>query len=228
MSILWIGSSKIIFLELYFSFHFFANMKTQSDFLFRLIKSLTPSEKRYFKVYAKQKKGKHSVQLFEAIDKQKVYNEKAIKQKFAEARFVKHFPMVKNRLKKILLESLTEMHYHNHPFGYSTLKEFSTIYILISKGFTQLAKKKLEQIKEKHSGLNYLLASGLEWGLIDYQNIGEIDRLYKGETKQFNLIKKFFHYRWGCNKAYAAYVKYGLDKNKLKSISVCTSLWVKK
>ena len=57
-------------------------MKTVSEELFQLIKSLSKQEKRYFKLYASRhvigEKNKY-VQLFDAIDKQAAYNEEKIK-----------------------------------------------------------------------------------------------------------------------------------------------------
>ena len=56
--------------------------KTPSNKLFRLIKSLSGSEKRYFKIFARNKNDKTNkyIQLFDAIDSQEVFDEEALKQ----------------------------------------------------------------------------------------------------------------------------------------------------
>lgn len=56
--------------------------KTPSNKLFNLIKSLTGSEKRYFKLFANNNTGKTSkyIQLFDAIDAQNSYDDEALKQ----------------------------------------------------------------------------------------------------------------------------------------------------
>ncbi len=55
--------------------------KPRSDKLFQLIKSMKPSEKRYFKLWAQGEKSKGHpkyVQLFDEIDRQETYDEKAL------------------------------------------------------------------------------------------------------------------------------------------------------
>lgn len=55
--------------------------KTPSHKLYNLIKSLSGPEKRYFKLYAKNTSGDRSskyLQLFDAIDRQKVYDDEAL------------------------------------------------------------------------------------------------------------------------------------------------------
>ena len=55
--------------------------KTPSNKLFRLIKSLSGSEKRYFKIFANTKGGKTNkyIQLFDAVDKQEIFDEENLK-----------------------------------------------------------------------------------------------------------------------------------------------------
>ena len=55
-----------------------------TDILFQLIKSLEKAEKRHFKLYIKRSSGKEElkiVRLFDTLDKQKEYNEKALLKK---------------------------------------------------------------------------------------------------------------------------------------------------
>lgn len=85
----------------------------KKDRLFNLIKALKQTEKRYFKVYASQhiQEGKNEyMKLFEALDKQEVYDELKIKKKFNSEPFVKRFPAVKNYLYHLLLRSLNAYH----------------------------------------------------------------------------------------------------------------------
>ena len=58
--------------------------------LFLLIKSLSRTEKRYFRMFANMNKGSANyLRLFDAIDKQEVYDEKTIKEEFQGETFVK-------------------------------------------------------------------------------------------------------------------------------------------
>ncbi len=84
-----------------------------SDDLFQLIKSMSRSEKGYFKKYA----SKHTigeknsyVKLFDAIDAQAAYDEDALKQKFRNDRFVSSLYSTKNYLFNLALKSLSAYH----------------------------------------------------------------------------------------------------------------------
>lgn len=84
-------------------------MKTPSDKLFLLISSLTRSEKRYFKRFSTihaMKEGNSYLALFDAIEKQKTYDEEAIKLKLSKTRFVKYLSVEKAYLYNLVLRSL--------------------------------------------------------------------------------------------------------------------------
>ena len=81
-------------------------MKTPSDELFLLIKALTPSEKRYFKVeVVAREKGANTAyfKLFDAIDRQEEYDEEELLRKHADEKFARHFAMAKKYLFENLL-----------------------------------------------------------------------------------------------------------------------------
>jgi len=87
--------------------------KTTSDLVFRFIKSLTSAEKRYFKLFA----GRHVIgnkneylKLFEAFDKQEVYNETLVKKSFRQLKARNSFAIAKNRLYESILKSLDAFH----------------------------------------------------------------------------------------------------------------------
>ena len=84
-----------------------------SDELHKLIKSLSQSEKRFFKIYASRHiigEGNNYVKLFDAIADQKNYNETAIKEKFAKESFMNRFAAVKNYLHQLILKSMRNFH----------------------------------------------------------------------------------------------------------------------
>jgi len=82
-------------------------MNTGSDDLFLLIKSLSKTEKRFFKLYSfSNKSEKNYLKLFDAIDAQKTYNEEAIKVKLKAEPFIKNLAVEKNHLYKQILKSL--------------------------------------------------------------------------------------------------------------------------
>ena len=77
-------------------------MKTQDTTLKLLIDRMSAAEKRAFKIYASAYDGnKKYLNLFEAIESQKVYNETELKEKFKG-----NFPVLKKYLFDTLIESL--------------------------------------------------------------------------------------------------------------------------
>ena len=73
--------------------------------LFRLIRSLSKSEKRFFKLMSSLQSGeKNYIKLFDAIEKQAEYDEEAIKVQFKTETFIKHLPSEKNHLYKLILQ----------------------------------------------------------------------------------------------------------------------------
>jgi hypothetical protein len=86
---------------------------TVSDQLHKLIHALTRNEKRYFKIYAKNgSEGDYDyIALFDAIEKQKKYDEDKLLQTLGKAKWSKNLSATKNRLYELLLRSLTEFHF---------------------------------------------------------------------------------------------------------------------
>ena len=104
-----------------------------SNELFDLVKSLTKSEKRFFKLSSSLQTGdKNYLKIFDAIDKQDEYDENALKNLFKKETFIKHFPSEKNHLYKLILKSLRAYHADNSVS--SQLKqEIKNIEILYNK-----------------------------------------------------------------------------------------------
>jgi hypothetical protein len=107
--------------------------------LFDLIHSLTMSEKRYFKIYSSKHiigSSNDYVSLFDAIDKQKIYDEDKLKTKS----FVKNLSAEKNYLYRLVLKALNSYHIelNSKTKIYSNLH---TIEILFHKGLYSQARK---------------------------------------------------------------------------------------
>lgn len=119
-----------------------------SNELFDLIKSLTKSEKRFFKLHSALQSGeKNYLRIFDAIDKQKVYNEEVIKKQFAQETFIRHFPSEKNHLYKLILKALRAYHAESSVGG--VLKQhINNIEILFGKALYSEATKVLQRAKK--------------------------------------------------------------------------------
>jgi len=121
-------------------------MKPSTE-LFDLIKSLSKSEKRFFKLHSALQAGpKNYLRIFDAVDKQKEYDEEAVKQLFAKETFIKHLPSEKNHLYKLILKSLRA--YHSESSVSGILKqEIKNIEILYQKALYDECNKLLHRAK---------------------------------------------------------------------------------
>jgi hypothetical protein len=132
-----------------------------SDHLFQLIKSLNRSEKRYFSLYASRHtigEKNNYVVLFEAIDKQKEYDEESILKQFKKEPFVNKFSISKARLYDVIMDSLTAFH-SSSSIDAELKRDLHCAEILYKKTlYEQCAKllssaKKIAMRYEKHSSL---------------------------------------------------------------------------
>lgn len=113
-----------------------------------LIRSLTASEKRYFKLsnalHNKEKQNSF-VQLFDAIDKQESYNENAIIQKFKNEGFAKQFAVQKNKLYNLILKSLKQFKTKHATAELKVQDTLTYARILIEKDLVDQAVRQIQK-----------------------------------------------------------------------------------
>ena len=117
--------------------------------LFQLIKSLTRGEKKSFQLFASRRidGGKNNyLKLFEAIDKQREYDEKKLKQKFKKDFSESHFAFEKNHLYKLICKSLNDYH-TNTVVDFQLHEMIESIHILRNKGLIDQSIKVLVRAK---------------------------------------------------------------------------------
>lgn len=166
-------------------------MKTPSNELFQLIRSLQPQEKAYFKQYMSSfdrgKKLTSCLFLFDRLNKMKVYEEKNIKSEMAKKFHTTNFPKLKNTLSSVLLTSLVE--YHSQSSITLQLNQMlSEVEILMSKNLLSKAAsiiKKAKMIASKTEELDHLqMLLGFE------QNIHSITNYPKSRIKKRDITKE--------------------------------------
>lgn len=82
-----------------------------SEDLFQLIKSLSKSEKRYFKLMASVQKGETNyMRLFDLLEEMPEYDEDAVRAHFAGERFINQLNVTKHYLYELILKSLRAYH----------------------------------------------------------------------------------------------------------------------
>ena len=167
--------------------------KSNSEDLFHLIKSLSKSEKRHFKIFSSNgiaKKENNYVKLFDAIERQAIYDEDQLIKK---EKYIKQLPLLKSRLYEIILQSLNVLH-ANSSVEAILMNYQHRIEILYEKGLHQQAHKLLNKAKqmaykyEKHSNLFEIFS--WERAMIHHLFAGKKTELQKGFDEIFEEKNK--------------------------------------
>ena len=120
---------------------------TPKDDLFELIKSLSPNEKRYFKLKSNSVDTNH-MKLFEEMDSQLFYDEASIKEKFKSEKFVKQLTYTKNYLYNEVINCLIE--YRRSSSSETGLVNLILkLRVLFKKGLFKQYFRQLESAKKK-------------------------------------------------------------------------------
>jgi len=197
-------------------------MKT-SDNLFKLIKSLSKSEKGYFKKYANfhvRNNENNYTKIFDAIESQKEYDEAKIVNKFKKERFTKQFAVAKNYLYDMILQSLEA--YHNSSTS-EIRSMLNRIELLIDKGLHSQAKKLLKKAKDtaiSFEKLTYIPEINLmEQSIYRMQyNVGDLkdnsDNLIEEIEQSAMKIKNMAEFESLKNRLYVQRIETGVLRNE--------------
>lgn len=121
---------------------------SKEDSLFSLIKSLSQTEKRYFKVNSQvQGKQNNYMLLFEAIDKMDDYDEAVLLKKFKGTTFIKHLPSEKNYLYDLILKTMRSYH-ASRTVSHELHNLLQEILFLLDKGLYDACLKKIKKAKK--------------------------------------------------------------------------------
>ncbi len=121
----------------------------QKDPLFELIKSLSASEKRYFKRFSKLQGESENeyLDLFHKIEKQKVYDESSLIRQLKNPIFAKNISSGKHYLYQLILKSLRSYHAERKAI-FQVDDLLKDIYILMEKNLVAQANKRLKKAKK--------------------------------------------------------------------------------
>ena len=123
-------------------------MKTPSTDLFQLIRSLSQTEKRYFRLFAGMQSGdKNYVRLFNAIAQQEYYREDEIRRIFKGEPFLKHFTAAKRYLFELITKSLRNYHAGDY-LEFQIKDNIKNIRIFYEKGLFPLCHKLIQKTKK--------------------------------------------------------------------------------
>lgn len=173
--------------------------------LFQLIKSLTQTEKRYFKVYTQKLVSKNSksnsTELFDAIESMHEFDEEKLKKKIKNKSIVNHLPSEKNYLLHSILKVLRA--YHTGSINTQLNEMLRDIELLKNKGMYKQAidiSKKSIMLAEKYE--KYILQVEIIAQLKQlYYDAGstdeeeeDIDTLYEKEISALKKINNISDY----------------------------------
>ncbi|MFN8775487.1 MAG: tetratricopeptide repeat protein [Flavobacteriales bacterium] len=174
-----------------------------SNELFDLIKSLSKSEKRFFKLQSALQSGdKNYVRLFDTIDRMVEYNEEHVKQVFKGEKFIRHLPSEKNHLYKLILKALRS--YYGDTSISSILKqEIKNIEILYNRALFDECNKFLIRAKKlavQYEKFYYLFElinwekTLLEEAFEDGQFTKDLDLLIREEQEVIDKLRNLAAY----------------------------------
>lgn len=178
-------------------------MKPSTE-LFKLIQSLSKSEKRFFKLSSSLQSGeKNYLKIFDYIEKQEEYNEEDLKDHFKEETFIKHLPSEKNHLYKLILKSLRS-YYSDQSISSVLKQEIKNIEILYKKALYKECEKFLKRAKkiaQEYEKFYYwfeliswekkLLEEAFEAGQFDT----DLDALIKEESEVIDKLRNLAEYQ---------------------------------
>lgn len=171
--------------------------------LFKLIKSLTKSEKRFFKLTSSLQSGdKNYLKIFDFIERQSYYDEQELKDEFKDETFIRHLPSEKNHLYKLILKSL-RAYYSEQSVSSSLKQEIKNVEILYSKALYKECEKfvvRAKAIAEKYEKFYYwfeliswekrLLESAYEAGEFST----DLDKLVNEEEMVISKLRNLAEY----------------------------------
>jgi len=177
-------------------------MKPSTE-LFSLIKSLSKSEKRFFKLNSALQAGdKNYLKIFDFIEKQNKYDEEDLKNQFKKETFIQHLPSEKNHLYKLILKSL-RAYYSEQSISSILKQEIKNVEILYKKALYKECNKFVKRAKEiavEYEKFYYhfeliswerrLLEEAYESGVFN-QNL---DELVKEETEVIEKLRNLAEY----------------------------------
>lgn len=169
--------------------------------VYDLVLSLTKTEKRYFKLFARLNKEKSNlIRLFDAISITGLHNDKDVKAYFSSEAFIKHFDVYKVHLKDIILHSMRNFH-QNRNMQNVLQNNLEDAWFLYEKGLFKQCEKLIGRSKQlaRESENNAVLLSllDLEHKIPVAKNIyphnkKKLNQLFQDQNETLNKLNQEF------------------------------------
>ncbi len=201
------------------------------DQLFELVKSLSKSEKRYFKIFSKlHVKGDQNnyIKIFDVIEKQEHYDEEKIKLYFKnDKQILKTFTFNKHYLYKLILKSLNSFHSKSR-VSFTVEEDLRSAQILFQKELYKSALKilhKSEKLCIKHElFLKLLEVKRLEQKIVRKGNflknaLSTIEQNRKTENYALKKLESISQAQYFASKVISQLYRSGANVNGQKAYS---------
>jgi len=169
--------------------------------LFDLIKSMSGSEKRYFKLNVSLQKGsKNYLKLFSAIERQNTFDEIELRKLIKDEKIVKNLAITKNYLYNLIIKSLTQYR-NDRSIDLKLNFILSRCKLMYEKGLFPEYFKTIKSGKDaalKYEKFTILLDFlELDKNLIKKDEIGKKDmnQIYDFEAEVLNWIKEISYFK---------------------------------
>lgn len=173
--------------------------KKASPALFELIKSMSKSEKRYFKILSSRHtigEENNYITLFDYIEQLSAYNEEELFEHFSGEAFLNQFSITKNRLYESVMKSLDAFH-SNSSIDTQIARLIHGAEILYNKSLYDHAKRQLvsaERLAKKHDKNIALYEINLKYNKLietaNYSNTSEqdIEQITRNNAERIELL----------------------------------------
>ncbi|WP_192820274.1 hypothetical protein [Rufibacter sp. LB8] len=201
------------------------------DPIFQLIKSLTPSEKRHFRLFTNKSGSSEDLkflQLFDALEQQESLNEEKVLKQVPSIKKAQ-LANLKNNLYKHLLSSLRTYHAAQN-LDIQLHEQLDYARVLYNKGFYQQSLKMLDKVKVTalEYELPHIALTAIDFEkLIESQYItrslsGRADSLTQEATAVSTHIAQMHRLSNVALRLYGLYLKVGLARNQEDYDSITT------
>lgn len=191
-----------------------------SDDLFELLKSLNKHEKRYIRLYSSKQEGsKIYLQLFDALDKAKIFDEKLFRKQNSKEKFIKHYSFNKHYLYSLIIKCLAAYNSEKSVDAkiHSMIMQCKILFekTLYSQYFRSIEKAKKYALK--HERFGYLLQIlEMEKIIIKKEEIQGLksEQLYNEAHSALNNLADIFELSRVAANALYIYRTYGILRDE--------------
>lgn len=200
--------------------------KTPSDKLYRLIQSLSPSEKRYFRIFIRGKTERDSkyLQLFEAMAAQEVFDEEKLKWLIYDGAPVegKKYSELKAYLYELVLKCLQNFD-EQHAVDYKIEQFLQSTAVLFKRGLYQDCRELLQKARKialRYECFPQILEivrweKQLAYTQMDADYLDQhLDQLHFEENRALEQLNNIILYRKSFFEVYAAIKREALHRSK--------------